>query len=54
MPAGKKGSESIGWRLATQESTTSFRCTEEAEFSLPARHGNAEAKGEPRTAPSGV
>ncbi|XP_011614914.2 rho GTPase-activating protein 11A isoform X1 [Takifugu rubripes] len=38
------GSESIGWRLATQESTTSFRCTKEAEFSPSFRHGNAEAK----------
>ncbi|XP_008293201.1 rho GTPase-activating protein 11A isoform X3 [Stegastes partitus] len=27
------GSESIGWRLATQESTTSFRFTKETEFS---------------------
>ncbi|XP_078145565.1 rho GTPase-activating protein 11A isoform X2 [Centroberyx gerrardi] len=27
------GSESIGWRLATQESTTSFRFTKDAEFS---------------------
>ncbi|GLD62516.1 rho GTPase-activating protein 11A [Lates japonicus] len=27
------GSESIGWRLATQESTTSFRFTQETEFS---------------------
>ncbi|TNM95552.1 hypothetical protein fugu_016635 [Takifugu bimaculatus] len=38
------GSESIGWRLATQESTTSFRCTKEAEFSPSFRHGNAAAK----------
>uniref|UniRef100_A0A7N5ZZ17 Rho-GAP domain-containing protein n=1 Tax=Anabas testudineus TaxID=64144 RepID=A0A7N5ZZ17_ANATE len=28
-----KGSESIGWRLATQESTTSFLFTKETEFS---------------------
>ncbi|AWP16643.1 putative rho GTPase-activating protein 11A [Scophthalmus maximus] len=28
-----KGSESIGWRLATQESTTGFRFTKETEFS---------------------
>ncbi|XP_029983552.1 rho GTPase-activating protein 11A isoform X2 [Sphaeramia orbicularis] len=27
------GSESIGWRLATQESTTSFRFTKETDFS---------------------
>ncbi|KAG7226182.1 hypothetical protein INR49_014277 [Caranx melampygus] len=27
------GSESIGWRLATQESTTSFRFTKDTEFS---------------------
>ncbi|XP_062296427.1 rho GTPase-activating protein 11A [Scomber scombrus] len=38
------GSESIGWRLATQESTTSFRFTEEKEFSPSVLPRNTESK----------
>lgn len=38
------GSESIGWRLATQESTTSFRFTKETEFSPSALPRKAEPK----------
>ncbi|XP_067471459.1 rho GTPase-activating protein 11A isoform X1 [Thunnus thynnus] len=38
------GSESIGWRLATQESTTSFRFTKEIEFSPAALPRNTESK----------
>ncbi|XP_028422479.1 rho GTPase-activating protein 11A isoform X1 [Perca flavescens] len=38
------GSESIGWRLATQESTTSFRFTKETEFSPSALPRKAETK----------
>lgn len=41
-----KGSESIGWRLATQESTTSFRFTKETEFSPSALPRKAEPKSE--------
>ncbi|XP_034078220.1 LOW QUALITY PROTEIN: rho GTPase-activating protein 11A [Gymnodraco acuticeps] len=37
-------SESVGWRLATQESTTSFRFTEETEFSPAALPREAESK----------
>ncbi|TNN87221.1 Rho GTPase-activating protein 11A [Liparis tanakae] len=39
-----KGSESIGWRLATQESTTSFRFTKDTEFSPSLLPRNAEPK----------
>lgn len=42
----KKGLESIGWRLATQESTTSFLFTKEAAFSPSVLPSNAEPKGE--------
>ncbi|XP_044022603.1 rho GTPase-activating protein 11A isoform X3 [Siniperca chuatsi] len=38
------GSESIGWRLATQESTTSFRFTKETEFSPSVLPRKAESK----------
>ncbi|KAM4541925.1 rho GTPase-activating protein 11A isoform 1-T1 [Odontesthes bonariensis] len=38
------GSESIGWRLATQESTTSFLFTKETEFSPTALPRKAESK----------
>ncbi|XP_040917461.1 rho GTPase-activating protein 11A isoform X2 [Toxotes jaculatrix] len=38
------GSESIGWRLATQESTTSFRFTKETEFSPSVLPGKTECK----------
>ncbi|KAM3594759.1 uncharacterized protein V6R79_013850 [Siganus canaliculatus] len=38
------GSESIGWRLATQESTTSFRFTEETEFSPSVLPRKSESK----------
>ncbi|XP_070699108.1 rho GTPase-activating protein 11A isoform X2 [Pempheris klunzingeri] len=38
------GSESIGWRLATQESTTSFRFTKETEFSPSVLPRKAETK----------
>ncbi|XP_070835251.1 rho GTPase-activating protein 11A [Chaetodon trifascialis] len=38
------GSESIGWRLATQESTTSFRFTKETEFSPSVLPRNADSK----------
>ncbi|TKS86522.1 Rho GTPase-activating protein 11A [Collichthys lucidus] len=38
------GSESIGWRLATQESTTSFRFTKETEFSPSGLPRKAESK----------
>ncbi|XP_034380996.1 rho GTPase-activating protein 11A isoform X2 [Cyclopterus lumpus] len=38
------GSESIGWRLATQESTTSFRFTKETEFSPSVLPRKAEPK----------
>ncbi|XP_042356888.1 rho GTPase-activating protein 11A [Plectropomus leopardus] len=38
------GSESIGWRLATQESTTSFRFTKETEFSPAVLTRKAEPK----------
>ncbi|XP_073338926.1 rho GTPase-activating protein 11A isoform X1 [Pagrus major] len=38
------GSESIGWRLATQESTTSFRFTKETEFSPSVQPRKAESK----------
>lgn len=39
------GSESIGWRLATQENTTSFRFTKETEFSPSRLPRKAESKG---------
>lgn len=39
-----KGTESIGWRLATQESTTSFLFTEETKFSSFVLPRNAESK----------
>ncbi|KAG8013634.1 Rho GTPase-activating protein 11A [Nibea albiflora] len=39
-----KGSESIGWRLATQESTASFRFTKETEFSPSGLPRKAESK----------
>uniref|UniRef100_A0A8C2XTV6 Rho GTPase activating protein 11A n=1 Tax=Cyclopterus lumpus TaxID=8103 RepID=A0A8C2XTV6_CYCLU len=42
------GSESIGWRLATQESTTSFRFTKETEFSPSVLPRKAEPKSEYR------
>ncbi|XP_071781345.1 rho GTPase-activating protein 11A isoform X1 [Centroberyx gerrardi] len=38
------GSESIGWRLATQESTTSFRFTKDAEFSPSVLRNKSESK----------
>nr|XP_020441905.1 rho GTPase-activating protein 11A isoform X2 [Monopterus albus] len=38
------GSESIGWRLATQESTTSFCFTKETEFSPSIHPRNTESK----------
>ncbi|XP_072221867.1 rho GTPase-activating protein 11A isoform X2 [Leuresthes tenuis] len=38
------GSESIGWRLATQESTTSFLFTKETEFSPSVLPRKAESK----------
>lgn len=38
------GSESIGWRLATQESTISFRFTKETEFSPSVLPRKAESK----------
>ncbi|XP_053191703.1 rho GTPase-activating protein 11A-like isoform X2 [Scomber japonicus] len=38
------GSESIGWRLATQDSTTSFRFTKEKEFSPSVLPRNTESK----------
>ncbi|KAM9354051.1 rho GTPase-activating protein 11A [Pholidichthys leucotaenia] len=38
------GSESIGWRLATQESTTSFRFINETEFSPTEMPGKVESK----------
>ncbi|XP_070776805.1 rho GTPase-activating protein 11A [Enoplosus armatus] len=38
------GSESIGWRLATQESTTTFRFTKETEFSPSVLARKAESK----------
>lgn len=41
-----KGSESIGWRLATQESTTSFLFTKETEFSPSVLPRKAESNGE--------
>lgn len=41
-----KGSESIGWRLATQESATSFRFTKETEFSPSVQPRKAESKSE--------
>uniref|UniRef100_A0A3Q3W1X9 Rho-GAP domain-containing protein n=1 Tax=Mola mola TaxID=94237 RepID=A0A3Q3W1X9_MOLML len=40
------GSESIGWRLASQESTTSFRFTKETDFSPSVLPRKAESKGE--------
>ncbi|XP_028251139.1 rho GTPase-activating protein 11A isoform X5 [Parambassis ranga] len=39
------GSESIGWRLATQESTTSFRFSKETEFSPSVVPRKTESKG---------
>ncbi|KAI9521982.1 hypothetical protein NQZ68_040736 [Dissostichus eleginoides] len=39
-----KVSESVGWRLATQESTTSLRFTEETEFSPAVLPRKAESK----------
>ncbi|XP_068608326.1 rho GTPase-activating protein 11A [Brachionichthys hirsutus] len=39
------GSESIGWRLATQESTTTFCFTEETAFNPSGLPGKAESKG---------
>ncbi|CAB1335135.1 unnamed protein product [Coregonus sp. 'balchen'] len=41
----KEGSESIGWRLATQESTTGFRFTKEAEFSLAVLRNKSSSNG---------
>lgn len=41
-----KGSESIGWRLATQERTTSFLFTRETEFSPSMLPKTAASKGE--------
>ncbi|XP_026165630.1 rho GTPase-activating protein 11A isoform X1 [Mastacembelus armatus] len=38
------GSESIGWRLATQESTTRFHFTTEPEYSPSVLPGNTESK----------
>uniref|UniRef100_H3DJ94 Rho GTPase activating protein 11A n=1 Tax=Tetraodon nigroviridis TaxID=99883 RepID=H3DJ94_TETNG len=43
--ADKKGSESIGLRLATQESTASFPCAKETGFSPALLQGNVDAKG---------
>ncbi|XP_056152057.1 rho GTPase-activating protein 11A isoform X1 [Lampris incognitus] len=39
------GSESIGWRLATQESTTSFRLAKDTEFTHSGLHSKNEPKG---------
>ncbi|XP_035608268.1 rho GTPase-activating protein 11A-like isoform X4 [Oncorhynchus keta] len=41
----KEGSESIGWRLATQESTTSFRFTKDAEFSPTVLRNKSSSNG---------
>ncbi|XP_014065949.1 rho GTPase-activating protein 11A isoform X3 [Salmo salar] len=41
----KEGSESIGWRLATQESTTSFRFTKDAEFSPTVLQNKSSSNG---------
>uniref|UniRef100_A0A4W5N3L6 Rho GTPase activating protein 11A n=1 Tax=Hucho hucho TaxID=62062 RepID=A0A4W5N3L6_9TELE len=41
----KEGSESIGWRLATQESTTSFRFTKDAEFSPAVLRNKSSSNG---------
>ncbi|KAK0133986.1 Rho GTPase-activating protein 11A [Merluccius polli] len=38
------GSESIGWRLATQESTTSICPTKDTEFTLPGLRNKKESK----------
>ncbi|XP_010877277.2 rho GTPase-activating protein 11A isoform X2 [Esox lucius] len=41
----REGSEAIGWRLATQESTTSFRLTKDAEFSPAVLRNKSTSKG---------
>ncbi|KAM9571112.1 rho GTPase-activating protein 11A-like isoform 4-T4 [Salvelinus alpinus] len=41
----KEGSESIGWRLATQECTTSFRFTKDAEFSPTVLRNKSSSNG---------
>ncbi|XP_041703527.2 rho GTPase-activating protein 11A isoform X2 [Coregonus clupeaformis] len=41
----RKGSESIGWRLATQERTTSFCFTKEAKFSPAVLRNKSASKG---------
>ncbi|KAL0969168.1 hypothetical protein UPYG_G00223390 [Umbra pygmaea] len=41
----REGSMSIGWRLATQESTTSFRLTKDAEFSPDVLRNKNASKG---------
>lgn len=40
----ESGSETIGWRLATQESTVSFCATKDAEFTPAARRDRPESK----------
>lgn len=41
-----KGSESIGWRLATQETTAGFSFTKETEFSPAVLRRSPEPKSE--------
>nr|XP_023658022.1 rho GTPase-activating protein 11A isoform X3 [Paramormyrops kingsleyae] len=41
---GPKASETIGWRLATQESTSSFQFTKDTPFSPAASHGRRPSK----------
>lgn len=45
----KKGSESIGMRLATQEIIATSRFTKDLEFSPSVHPRNPESKGEHRT-----
>lgn len=45
-----KASESIGLRLAKQESTTSFRFTKETEFIPSVQPGKTESKSKYQTA----